>query len=123
MLPAAVFLKNGCSCLSGEKKKKAEIIKIIFLLFINIAKIEVICIFLHVTFLLCVTEDHFIRCYDPSLLAEIPLNCCRGKHQNWSLEHVHCFSGELKQNMETHFLKSMWVFARIIVFRRCLWTF
>lgn len=71
----------------------------------NLARVKVISIFLQVTFLFCVTEDHFIRCYGPSLLAGVPLSCCRGKHQNWSLEHVHCFSGELKLNVETHFLK------------------
>lgn len=89
--------------LEKKRKKKTEII--IFLLLINLARVEVISICLYVTFLYCVTEDHFIRCYGPSLLAGIPLNCCRGKNQNWSLEHLHCFSGELKQNLETNFLK------------------
>lgn len=87
------------------EKKEAEIIKLIFLFLMNLARVKVISIFLQVTFLFCVTEDHFIRCYDPSLLAGVPLSCCRGKHQNWSLEHVHCFSGELKLNVETNFLK------------------
>lgn len=103
MLRAAVFLKNGCSCLSGKKKGRdnKDNFPVAYKPCKNLSDLH----FLHVTFLLCVTEDHFIRCYGPSLLAEIPLNCCRGKHQNWSLEHVHCFSGELKQNMEIHFLK------------------
>jgi len=86
---AAVSFLENLLYLSLWIKKKAEIIKkIICLLLINLAKLEVISIFLHVAFLFCVIEDRFIRCSRPSLLAGISPNYCRGKHQNQSLEHV-----------------------------------
>lgn len=105
------FLENWL-CLSLWKKS-SDNKKVICLLLINLSKFEVISIFLYVAFLLCVVEDHFIRCSRPSLLAGISLNYCRGNHQIQSLEHELYFSGELKQNIEIQFFKISVTFCQI----------